>query len=79
MKRRLWFRKAAVQGFTPAQINLGLAAGRTLPQDMILGYAWLQKAADQGDRIAREKRDIIGKQLSTYEIEKAKRMSNSLY
>lgn len=49
----LWFRKAAEQGYAPAQSNLGTAHlyGRGVTQDDTEAVAWFRKAADQGDAI----------------------------
>jgi TPR repeat protein len=46
-----WFRKAANQGFAPAQVKLEklYSSGRDVPQDNVQAIAWLQKAADQRD------------------------------
>ena len=45
-----WFRKAADQGYAPAQNKLGLMylIGRGVSQDDAIAANWLQKAADQG-------------------------------
>jgi TPR repeat protein len=45
-----WYRKAADQGFAPAQFNLGYcyAHGQGVPQDFSEAPKWYRKAADQG-------------------------------
>ena len=45
-----WFRKAAEQGYAPAQTNLGnmYMEGRGVPQDDAEGVRWYRMAADQG-------------------------------
>ena len=49
-----WFSKAADQGSTWAQTNLGLlyVAGEGVPQDQAKGFALLRKAADRNDSYA---------------------------
>ena len=46
-----WYRKAAAQGFAPAQFSLGLcyAHGNGVPQDFGQALAWYEKAAQQND------------------------------
>ena len=45
-----WYRKAAEQGYSVAQFNLGVMYenGLGLPQDYIEALKWYRKAADQG-------------------------------
>ena len=45
-----WYRKAAEQGYAPAQVNLGslYAEGQGTPQDFQEALRWYHKAADQG-------------------------------
>ncbi len=45
-----WYRKAADQGYAPAQFNLGVmfATGQGVPQDYGQAIGWYRKAADQG-------------------------------
>jgi hypothetical protein len=46
-----WYRKAAEQGFAPAQNNLGALywMGEGVPQDRAEAVRWHRKAAEQGD------------------------------
>lgn len=46
-----WYRRAADQGYAPAQFNLGvmLGAGRGVPKDDVEAAKWYRKAAEQGD------------------------------
>jgi len=46
-----WFRKAAAQGYAPAQAMLGgmYAMGGGVAVDPVQAVAWFRKAADQGD------------------------------
>ena len=50
----LWFRKAAEQGYAPAQSNLGTLYrdGRGVAQHDTDAVIWFRKAADQGDAVA---------------------------
>ena len=75
------FRKSALNGFAPGQINLGLryAQGRTLAKDLVLGFAWLTKAAGQGNVDAIRKRKKLAEQMTEAEIGQAKLLSYSLY
>lgn len=45
-----WFRKAADQGYAPAQLNLGkmYKSGSGISQDYAQAAGWIRKAADQG-------------------------------
>ncbi len=52
----IWFRRAAEQGFAPAQYELGTmyAAGQGVQQDNTQAVAWYQKAAAQGNTDAQK-------------------------
>lgn len=56
-----WFRKAAEQGFGPAQHNLAAlyASGCGVPQDRALAMAWYEKAARQGSEEARRELEAL--------------------
>lgn len=45
-----WYRKAAQQGYMPAQFTLGVmyADGRGVPKDEVEATKWFRKAAEQG-------------------------------
>ena len=49
------YKKAAEQGKTSAQLNLGMMyiSGRGIRQNLPEGVKWLNKAADQGDATAK--------------------------
>jgi tetratricopeptide (TPR) repeat protein len=49
-----WYRKAADQGYAPAQVNLGAlyAEGHGVPRDFQEALAWYRQAADQGYALA---------------------------
>ena len=50
----MWYRKAAEQGLTSAQFNLGKMYndGQGVPQDYRQAVAWFRKAAEQGEASA---------------------------
>ena len=50
-----WFRRAAEQGYSMAQCNLGMCyqAGNGIEKDPALAVYWYYKAADQGHEQAR--------------------------
>ena len=45
-----WYRKAADQGYAPAQFSLGVMfdSGQGVPQSSVQAVTWYRKAADQG-------------------------------
>jgi TPR repeat protein len=52
-----WWRKAADQGYAPAQAQMGLVYANGIggvPKDFTVARSWYQKAADQGNTIAKE-------------------------
>ena len=61
----------ARQGNAYAQYNLGslYAEGQGVTQDNIYAYMWLDIAASQGGRDAREKRDMVAKNMTPSQIE----------
>ena len=48
-----WYRKAAEQGYVPAQVHLGTMyfEGRVVPQNYQDSVKWFRKAVDQGDAL----------------------------
>ena len=75
-----WYRKAAEHGNTNAQYSLGARyfKGEGLPQDYVMGYAWLELAARHGHYSAPNYRDLVGMILSAEEIKKAKLIADDL-
>ena len=57
-----WYRKAAEQGYAPAQFNLGNAYynGERVRQDKSEGISWIRKAARQGDSYAQSALTQLG-------------------
>jgi TPR repeat protein len=78
-----WLRKAAMQGFPPAQIMLALAiqAEMGAAKDPIEAYAWLNVASssDGSDaEIAKEHRDTLAKSMTMVKKQKAQNRSTQL-
>jgi len=71
-----WVRKAAEQGYAPAQADLGVMYwnGQGVPQDAVLAYMWLNLAAAQEPDAAAE-RDVAASEMTPDEIAKAQRMA----
>ena len=63
----MWLRKAADQGYAPAQYYLGRAysSGDGVAEDLAEAVRWYRKAADQGDAAAQCSLGVI------YELGKA--------
>lgn len=66
-------RHSALQGFAPAQSNLGMLylAGAGVPQDRVEAYAWLGLAAEQGEREALDLQPGLQAELSDGELQQA--------
>ncbi len=78
-KGRKWkvadlLRRAALQGFAPAQSSLAVLhlAGAGVPQDRIEAYAWLGLAAERGERDALELQPGLQAELSDAELQQAR-------
>ena len=65
-----WYRLAAEQGDSDAQLNLGFmySKGQGVPQNGVMGYVWASLAAAQGSEAARHNRDISVKQLTPEQL-----------
>ena len=76
-----WYRLAAEQGNTSAQLNLGAmdASGGAIPKDLIEAYAWRSIAAAQGNAIAKENKAKLVKQMSYEQIAKAQKRSREYW
>lgn len=76
-----WFKKAAEQNVILAQIGLGAmyAEGRGIPQDYVQAYAWINLAAAQGDKYAKEAKEILAKKMSRQGVERAQGLSRQLF
>jgi uncharacterized protein len=72
-----WWRRAANQGITVAQSNLGYmyAHGQGVPQDYVQAYLWFSVAAARGDADAADDRDGIAHQMTPDQIAEAQRLA----
>ena len=72
-----WYTKAAEQGFAKAQYNLGdmYRNGKGVAQDYKSAHMWFNIAAANGDSTAVESRDLIAKEMTPSQIEKAQDMA----
>ena len=68
-----WYRLAAEQGDFYAQNNLGLmyAKGQGVIKDNVYAHMWWNIAASSGDKGAVKNRDIVAKQMTPSQLEKA--------
>ena len=73
-----WYTLAAEQGLDLAQFNLGVfyKNGLGVPQDNLYAYMWLQIAATSGRKKASELRDIVAKEMTPAQIEKAEKLAS---
>jgi len=71
-----WFLKAAMQGNTDAQNNLGslYANGNGVPKDFVQAFYWLDIAAQKGDNVAAEKRDRVMDKMTDPQLNEALRL-----
>ena len=69
------YTKAAEQGNTDAQFNLGYmyATGQGVTQNDELAHMWLNLAATEGDEEARRQRDLLAAQMTAEQINQAQR------
>ena len=76
-----WFRRAAEQGNTRAQHNLGFmyANGEGVPKDYVRAYAWLNLAAAQGEKGAVKTKDDLRPHMTTDQIARAQQLSATLF
>ncbi len=75
-----WYTKAAEQGWTDAQLNLGLmyAYGRGMPTNFITAYVWESIAAESGSENALNSRDLIAAELTPENIKKAQERATKM-
>ena len=68
-----WYRLAAKQGYARAQSNLGYmyVKGQGVIQDKVYAHMWWNIAASSGHKDLVKKRDIIAKQMTPSQLEKA--------
>ena len=74
-----WFRKAAEQGDTEAQNNLGAmyAQGQSVARDLVRAYAWFNLAATAGNQRAAGNRSIAARQMTTAEFVEAQKLAGT--
>ena len=74
-----WYRLSAEQGFAQAQYNLGVmyVIGKGVPQDYVLAYMWWNIAGSNGVKVAVKNRNILKKEMSPSQIEKAQEMARN--
>jgi len=74
-----WYRKAAEQGHTEAQLNLGYcyANGQGVVKDKVEAYAWFSMAA-KADSDAAESRDLLRKGLTPQQFTDAQKRMKEL-
>ena len=73
------FSLASEQGFSYAQYNLGVMYynGQGVPQDYALAHMWWNIAASNGSLVAIEMRNILAKEMTQSQIEKAQEMARN--
>jgi len=76
-----WYRRAAVQGFVPAQTILGIfhSGYQDFPTDTVRSYAWLSIAIEQGSTHAKRARDIVLTLMTPEQIARSKELSSELW
>jgi TPR repeat protein len=72
-----WYRRAAVQGYSPAQADLGFEyeAGSGVPEDDVLAHMWFSLAASQGYDLAATERDKLAAKMTPGQIAEAQRLA----
>ena len=72
-----WYRKAAEQGNSAAQFDLGRVyyRGRGFTQDDVLAHMWFDLSASAGDNRARSRRDIVARRMTQGKIVRAQRLA----
>ena len=73
----LWFRKAAEQGDTRAQHDLGVMYynGHGVPQDYVQAHMWLNLAATQGNSDAAKTRTTAAGKMTPDQITEAQKLA----
>ena len=74
-----WYRLAAEQGVTTAQLNLGAMYynGQGVLADVVTAHMWFNIAAANGNEKGAENREIITKQMTSEDISKAQAMARA--
>ncbi len=74
-----WYRLSAEQGDDAAQYNLGqlYRIGQGVLQDHVLAHMWYNIAASNGQELAPKNRDIIAKEMTPAQLEKARNLARA--
>jgi TPR repeat protein len=72
-----WYRKAAEQGVTQAQFNLGVAyaKGQGIPLDFVQAHKWFNLAALHGDGSAGDILDYVTQLMTPDQTAEAARLA----
>jgi len=72
-----WYKKAAEQGDTKAQVNLATMynAGEGVPENYILAYKWSNLAAARGSEQAKDLKNEMRKRMTREQIAEAQQLS----
>ena len=72
-----WYTLAAEQGDVDAQFNLGVMyyKGEGVPKNFVYAHMWFNIAASQGNKKAVESRDLVAKEMTSSQIEKAQELA----
>lgn len=72
-----WYQRAAEQGDSISQVNLGVlyASGNQIPMDRVKAYMWLHIAAKAGSVEGKEFRDTVAVAMSKAEISRAQKLA----
>lgn len=75
-----WYRKAAEQGYAPAQYNLGYMhqSGEGVPEDHVESFAWYDLAAAQDYIDAWDRRDKLLNLMTPDQVTAAKKLSTEI-
>ncbi len=80
-KALAWYRKAAEQGYCPAQRALGgmYYRGESVPTDYVQCYAWISLAAAQGEEESRKAKNALTSVMTTEQIAEAQKLSGEYW
>ena len=72
-----WYKKAAEQGYAPAQGVLGLMFfdGKGTTQDYVMAHMHLNVAASSGLEEAKKQRILVEKSMTSSQVEKAQELA----
>ena len=73
-------RQAAQQGDADAQLDMGILYefGYNLPQNDATALAWYMRAADQGNTLAVQRRDLLKTRMKPEEVDAAEKLAAEL-